>query len=98
MTATRRECGCNTRQLVGERDRKDIAVQPFLGRFDPWPQPMPLLRHETQPSGEVTAFGERISIADRGHHSAGDNRPNAGNAHQPDAPGVLLRDGFDIVR
>ena len=28
-----------------------------------------LLRHETQPGGEVTAFGERISVADRGHHS-----------------------------
>ena len=39
-----------------------------------------LLRHEAQPGGEVTAFGERISVADRGHHSAGDNRSDAGNA------------------
>src|ERR1700722_2292274 len=57
-----------------------------------------LLRHETQPGGEVTAFGERISIAYRGHHGAGDNRSNAGNAHQPLAPGVLLREGCDLVR
>ena len=51
-----------------------------------------------EPGGEVTAFGERISIADRGHHGAGDDRSDAGNAHQPLAPGVLPRKGRDLVR
>ena len=42
-----------------------------------------LLRHEAQPGGEVAAFGERIAGADRGHHSARDDRSDAWNAHQP---------------
>src|SRR5512133_539158 len=41
---------------------------------------------------------EHIPGADRGHHRAGDHRPNPGHAHQPLATGILARDGFDLVR
>src|SRR4029077_7070210 len=57
-----------------------------------------LLRHETQPGGEVTAFGERISIADRGDQGAGDHRSHAWNADQSLAPRVLPRKGCDLAR
>ena len=57
-----------------------------------------LLREQAQPGGEVAAFGERISTADRGHHRAGDDWTDAGHAHQPLAAGVLARDGFDLAR
>src|SRR5713226_162811 len=39
-------------------------------------------RVRPQPSGEVAAFGERIPIANRGHHRAGDDRPDPRHAHQ----------------
>jgi hypothetical protein len=39
-----------------------------------------------------------IACADGGHHRAGEDRSNAGHAHQPFATGILARDGFDLVR
>ena len=54
-----------------------------------------LLWHEAKPGGEVATFGERLAGADRGHHSAGDDRPDARNAHQPLAAAVLARKGCD---
>src|SRR5258706_11670248 len=57
-----------------------------------------LLGNEPQPGGKVATLGEHIPGADRGHHRAGDYRPNPGHAHQPLATGILARDGFDLVR
>src|SRR6478735_1166294 len=57
-----------------------------------------LLGNEPQPGGKVATLREHIPGADRGHHRAGDHRPNPGHAHQPLATGILARDGFDLVR
>src|SRR6478609_7004166 len=56
-----------------------------------------LSRDEPKPGGEVTAFGKGITSANRSDHRTGDDRPNAGHAHQPLAPGILARDGFDLA-
>src|SRR5262249_61319095 len=57
-----------------------------------------LSRDEPQPGGKVAAFGKGITSTDRGYHRAGDDRPNAGHAHQPLATRILARDRFDLVR
>ena len=57
-----------------------------------------LLGNEPQLGGKVSPLREHIPGADRGHHRAGDDRPNPGPAHQPLAAGILARDGFDLVR
>ncbi len=46
---------------------------------------------------QIAAFGKRISSTDRGNHRAGDDRPDAGNAHQPFATGIPARDGFNLA-
>ncbi len=40
-----------------------------------------LLGHEAHRSGEVAAFGERLTGADRGHHGAGGDRSDTWDAH-----------------
>src|SRR5579863_2555486 len=57
-----------------------------------------LFGNEPQPGGKVATLGENISCANRSHHRAGDDRADAGYAHQPLATGILARDGFDFVR
>src|ERR1700728_1014999 len=57
-----------------------------------------LLRDEPQPSGKVATFREHISSADRGHRRAGNDRADAGHAHQPLATGVLARNSLDLIR
>src|ERR1019366_3533478 len=57
-----------------------------------------LLGDKAQPGGKVAALGEHIPCADRCHHRAGDDRPNARNTHQPFTTGVSARDGFDLFR
>ena len=57
-----------------------------------------LFGNEPQPGGKVTALGEHIPCADRGHHRAGDDGPDTGNTHQSTTTRVLARDGFDFVR
>src|SRR5258707_10926248 len=49
-----------------------------------------LFGNEPQPGGKVATLGEHIACADRGHHHAADDRPNAGHAHQPLAPASWL--------
>src|SRR5262245_33717389 len=51
---------------------------------------------EAQPGGEVTALIEGVSSADRGYHRAGDDRPNAGHAHQPLAATVRAGQNSDL--
>jgi hypothetical protein len=60
----------------------------IAGRHLPWDEP--------QPGGEVPTFGEGITSPDRGHHRAGDDRPNAGHAHQPLAAGVRIGQNADL--
>ena len=57
-----------------------------------------LLRDQPQPGGKVAALGECFSTTNRGHHCAGDDRPDTGHAHQPLAVVVSTRDGFDLAR
>src|SRR6476619_3214475 len=57
-----------------------------------------LLRDEPQPRGEVATLGEGIASTDRGYHRAGDDRPNAGHAHQPLAAGVRAGQNSDLRR
>jgi len=57
-----------------------------------------LPRDEPQPCGEVTALGERIASADRCHHRARDDRPDAGHAHQSLAAGVRPCDSSYLAR
>src|ERR1700674_2797562 len=123
-------------ELVGERDRQHVAVQPLFGRLDPGLEPVSLpalgldqhnpgrlyeqnaqvaiatprylaedravagrdlLGHEPQPSREVAACGERVTGPDRRHHRAGDDRADAGHAHQPLTTAIAARDGFDLA-
>src|SRR5215813_4364530 len=56
-----------------------------------------LFRYQPKPGAEVAAFRERISSADRGHHSTRDDRPNAGHGHQPLAALVLPCQRFDLA-
>src|SRR6266480_6907235 len=46
-----------------------------------------LLGDEPQPSGEVAALAERITLTNSGHDRAGDDRSNPRHAHQPLAAG-----------
>ena len=57
-----------------------------------------LFRNKPEPGSKVAAFGEPISSADRGHHRAGDDRADAGHAHQPLATGILARNSLDLAR
>src|SRR6266498_178469 len=57
-----------------------------------------LLGDEPEPSGEVAALGERIPVANRSHHRAGDDRPDPRHAHQPLATGIPAGDGLDLAR
>src|SRR6516225_2478028 len=56
-----------------------------------------LFRYQPKPGAEVAAFRERISSADRGHHSTRDDRPNAGHGHQPLAALILPCSRFDLA-
>src|SRR5207253_10238390 len=42
-----------------------------------------LLGHQAEPGAEVAALRERIAGADRGHHRARDDWPDAWHRHQP---------------
>src|SRR5262252_4497278 len=111
----------DTGELVGERDRQHVVVQPRLRGFDPRLEPVALpalwpdqyhpgrlheqdaqvaiaalgylaedgavcgrylSRHQSEPGGEVAAFGEHIAGADRGDHGARNDRSDAGHRHQ----------------
>ena len=124
-------------ELVGQRNRQHVAVQPLLSGLDPGLEPMalPALRldqhdpcrlneqnpqvaiatlgylaqdgavpsrdlfgDEPKSGGKVATFREDVSSADRGHHRTGDDRADAGHAHQPLASGILARNGFDLAR
>src|SRR5205807_6585491 len=56
-----------------------------------------LLRHQPEPGAEVAAFGERIAGADRSHHRARDDRPDARHRHQPLARLILTGERFNLV-
>src|SRR5262249_17880474 len=56
-----------------------------------------LFRHQPKPGAEVAAFRDRISSADRGHHSTRDDRTNAGPGHPPLAALVLPCQRFDLA-
>ena len=53
------------------------------------------------PIGPSAGSGSRLLTslgADRGDHGAGDNRPDARDAHQPNARGIPLGKLFDLAR
>src|SRR5215510_4173890 len=120
--ATSQNAPGDASELVGERDRQHVVVQPSLGSLDPGFEPVALptlrldqddpgglneqraqvaiaalgylakdcaiprrdlLRDKAQPSSEVAALVECISGADRSHHRARDDWPDARHAHQP---------------
>jgi hypothetical protein len=55
-----------------------------------------LFGDEAKPRSEVSPLGEGIASANRSNHSAGDDRSDAGNAHQPFAPGILFGEFSDL--
>ena len=56
---------CDARQLVGKRDRQDVAVQPPLGRLDPGFEPvaLPVLRSDQDDPGGLNEEGAQVAIA-----------------------------------
>src|SRR5215469_4763434 len=56
---------CDARQLVGKRDRQDVAVQPPLGRLDPGFEPvaLPVLRPDQDNPGGLNEEGAQVAIA-----------------------------------
>src|ERR1700732_2523078 len=54
---------------------RDFAEDRAVSRRD-------LLGHQSEPGAEVAAFGEYVASADRGHHGARNDRPDARHRHQ----------------
>src|SRR5580765_4268741 len=57
-----------------------------------------LFGHESQPCGEVAAFGESIAHSDRGHGCSRDDRPDSRHAHQTLAGCILACESLDFLR
>src|SRR5204863_3863596 len=57
-----------------------------------------LFGNEPQPGSKVATLSEHIPCANRSHHRAGDDRADAGHAHQPLATGILACDRFNLIR
>src|SRR6185437_16471494 len=57
-----------------------------------------LSRYKPEPSGKVAALRKRLARTDRSDHRAGDDRANAGHAHQPLAGAVSVGQGLDLGR
>src|SRR5215472_3474835 len=55
-----------------------------------------LPRHQPEPGGEIAALGEHFAIADRRHHGARDDWPDARHRHQTLARRVFLRQARDV--
>src|ERR1019366_4821773 len=75
------------RRLHEQNPQVAIATPGYLAENGTVPG-RDLLGNEPQPGGKVATLGEHIPCADRGHHRAGDDRPNTGHAHQPLATGI----------
>src|SRR6516162_2654366 len=73
-----------------------IAALGYLAEYGAVPS-RELFGHHTQPGGEVATFRERLASTDRGHHSAGDDRPDARHTHQSLAASILSRQGCDLA-
>src|SRR3954447_13840502 len=56
-----------------------------------------LLGHQSEPGAEVAAFGEYVSSADRGHHGARNDRPDARHRHQARTRLILTGQCFDLA-
>src|ERR1700681_2473720 len=56
-----------------------------------------LFGHQSEPGAEVAAFGEYVSSADRGHHGARNDRPDAGHRHQARTCLILTGQCFDLA-
>ena len=54
-----------------------------------------LSRHEPEPGGKIAPALKRLSPADRGDDTGGDDRPDPGHTHQPPALGLDLAKLFD---
>jgi hypothetical protein len=84
------QAACTNTAQVPIASLRDFAEDGAIpGRYLPGDEP--------QPRGKVAALGECFSIADRGHHRAGDDRADAGNAHQPLTADFPTRDGLDLA-
>src|ERR1700681_4068154 len=68
----------------------DLADDRAVSRLD-------LLVHQSEPGAEVAAFGEYVSSADRGHHGARNDRPDARHRHQPRPCLILTGQCFDLA-
>src|SRR6266850_2565975 len=56
-----------------------------------------LLGHQSEPGAEVAAFGEYVASADRRHHGARNDRPDARHRHQARTCLILTGQGFDLA-
>src|SRR5262249_4295649 len=55
-----------------------------------------LSRHESEPSAEISALGERIAVADRSDCCGRDDRADARHSHEALGSVVLLGQRFDL--
>src|SRR6195256_1092949 len=69
---------------------RDFAEDRAVSRRD-------LLGHQSEPGAEVAAFGEYLSSADRGHHGARNDRPDARHRHQARTCLILTGQCFDLA-
>src|SRR5712671_2066558 len=69
---------------------RDFAEDRAVSRRD-------LLGHQSEPGAEVAAFGEYVSSADRGHHGARNDRPDARHRHQARTCLILTGQCFDFA-
>ena len=69
---------------------RDFAEDRAVSRRD-------LLGHQSEPGAEVAAFGEYVSSADRGHHGARNDRPDARHRHQARTCLILTGQCFDLA-
>src|SRR5262249_15045035 len=87
----------NPRRLDEQDPQVAIATLRYLAEDRAIPS-RDLPGDEPQPSGEVAALAERIALANRSYHCAGDDRPDPRHAHQPLAAGVPAGDRLDLAR
>jgi hypothetical protein len=56
------------------------------------------VRYQPEPGAEVTAFGEHVSGADRGHNRGRDDGADTGHRHQPLAVLILAGERFNLAQ
>ena len=83
--------------IVEENAQITIAALGYLAE-DRTVASRDLPRHESQPCGEVTAFGESIARSNRGYYCSRDDRPDSRHAHETLAACILACESLNLLR